>query len=339
MPAPRRTDGVRLAGHDRPVRAPPLPIGLLLAAAGCADDGDPAARCLPARLAVEPAQVEVGGQVTLNAPAAGCDLGYDDGAYYEVYLALLDHADAVDLGDVEVGEDGSFRAVLTVPADAPPGPASLGGARQRLRRVPRRHHRRLRRLRGAPDPAARRLSRPRPSRHGAVGTRRTVRSRRSSGNRSCRPSCEEPSLSGPLRDIGIHTDDRRPCLDLSWARDVPWFRRSRGPTAPLIPVLLPEPLVWQVDALLETGPVVPRATAFPRERPGRIGYVPVEAAPSRREPFRGTVVGGPEGPSPTAHGVASRTRVRPLRGPVQLGFQQRRRVPGCLAVVLAGGAG
>jgi hypothetical protein len=103
-----------------------LPIGLLLAAAGCADDGDPAARCLPARLAVEPAQVEVGGQVTLSAPAAGCDLGYDDGAYYEVYLALLDHADAVDLGDVEVGEDGSFRAVLTVPADAPPGPASLG---------------------------------------------------------------------------------------------------------------------------------------------------------------------------------------------------------------------
>ncbi len=95
----------------------------LLAATGCGHDGEPASRCLPARLTVEPVRVEVGGQVTLAAPAAGCDLGYDDGASYEVTLA--GRGVSVDLGDVDVAEDGSFRAVLTVPADVPPGPAGL----------------------------------------------------------------------------------------------------------------------------------------------------------------------------------------------------------------------
>ncbi len=101
----------------------PLLVAALLVTAGCATGDEPASRCLPARLAVQPAEVAVGGEVTLGAPAAGCDLGYDDGVSYGV--GLVGQGWSVDLGEVEVAGDGSFRAVLTVPADAPPGPGTL----------------------------------------------------------------------------------------------------------------------------------------------------------------------------------------------------------------------
>jgi Arc/MetJ-type ribon-helix-helix transcriptional regulator len=48
---------------------------------------------------------------------------------------------------------------------------------------------------------------------------------------------------------------------------MPWFRRSRSPKAPLIPVVLPEPLASQVDALLERGERV-EAVRLVRERTG-----------------------------------------------------------------------
>ncbi len=101
----------------------PWLVATLLVTAGCALGEEPASRCLPARLAVQPAQVAVGSEVTLSAPAAGCDLGYDDGVSYEV--GLVGQGWSVDLGEVEVAGDGSFRAVLPVPADVPPGPGTL----------------------------------------------------------------------------------------------------------------------------------------------------------------------------------------------------------------------
>ena len=48
---------------------------------------------------------------------------------------------------------------------------------------------------------------------------------------------------------------------------MPWFRRSRGPEAPLIPVVLPEPLASQVDGLLERGERV-EAVRLVREQTG-----------------------------------------------------------------------
>ncbi len=110
----------------RATTGPPVALitAVLLAATGCGHHAEPASGCLPARLSVTPAEVEAGGEVTLSAPAAGCDLGYDEGPRYEV--GLTGEAGAgFDLGEVEVAEDGSFRTVLTVPADAPPGPSTL----------------------------------------------------------------------------------------------------------------------------------------------------------------------------------------------------------------------
>ncbi len=66
----------------------------------------------------------VGGEVTLSAPAAGCDLGYDDGTSYQITLGGRDRSS--DLGDVGVAADGSFRVTLRIPPEAPPGPAGLG---------------------------------------------------------------------------------------------------------------------------------------------------------------------------------------------------------------------
>jgi len=86
--------------------------------------------CLPSRLAVVPATVRVGGKVVLSAAAFTCSAKYEPGKTYTVTLGLVGRSEPKALGSVPVNEDGSFKATLSIPADASPGLAylSVGGS-------------------------------------------------------------------------------------------------------------------------------------------------------------------------------------------------------------------
>jgi hypothetical protein len=95
--------------------------GTLLGLAACGSAirfGDP---CLPARLAVSPAEVAAGGTVTVSSPAAGCDLGYGEGHTYTI--VLNSRGKSSPPVTAEVARDGSFSADVTVPGDFAAGAA------------------------------------------------------------------------------------------------------------------------------------------------------------------------------------------------------------------------
>ena len=84
-----------------------------------------AERCLPEPLSVDPAQVVVGGSVTVSSPAFSCGTRYPEGKHYALSLSPGGGTGPVELGSYPVERDGSFRATVTVPASAPPGEADL----------------------------------------------------------------------------------------------------------------------------------------------------------------------------------------------------------------------
>jgi hypothetical protein len=62
-----------------------------------------------------------------------------------------------------------------------------------------------------------------------------------------------------------------------------WFRRSRAPKRPLVPVLLPEPLGTEVDELLRRDEQI-KAIRLVRERTGLDLKAAYAAVMNRREP-------------------------------------------------------
>lgn len=74
---------------------------------------------------VNPTEVEVGQDVTLTSVGFACDGRYDSGANYEVVLGSVGRSETIELGEVDVAEDGSFSASLNIPDSAPVGPAFL----------------------------------------------------------------------------------------------------------------------------------------------------------------------------------------------------------------------
>jgi hypothetical protein len=101
----------------------------LLTAAGLAacrgvqlGDGN---QCLPSPMTASPSQIVVGGTVTVSSPSFACRASYPAGKQYRLLLAEVGRAAPWSLGRVPVGRDGSFRASLVIPTDAPPGEASI----------------------------------------------------------------------------------------------------------------------------------------------------------------------------------------------------------------------
>jgi hypothetical protein len=72
-----------------------------------------------------PSRVAVGGAVTVSSPSFACPASYPAGKEYRLLLALVGGGAPMSLGRVPVGRDGSFRASLVIPTDAPPGEAFI----------------------------------------------------------------------------------------------------------------------------------------------------------------------------------------------------------------------
>jgi hypothetical protein len=95
-----------------------------LAAWGVVRLGD-GTQCLPSRMSASPSRIVVGGAVTVSSPAFACGASYPVGKQYRLQLELVGRAAPKSLGLVPVGRDGSFRASLVLPKDAPPGEAFI----------------------------------------------------------------------------------------------------------------------------------------------------------------------------------------------------------------------
>lgn len=103
-------------------------IGVMTAEAGVADlatrldvDLNVPSKCLPSRLRAEPTTVAAGGTVTVTSAPFECGARYEPGKLYALELLSLGRANPLELGSFPVDDDGSFRAVVCVPADASPG--------------------------------------------------------------------------------------------------------------------------------------------------------------------------------------------------------------------------
>lgn len=95
-----------------------------LAACGAGQLGD-GRQCLPSPMTAAPARVAVGGTVTVSSSPFACPASYPAGKQYRLVLAMVGRAAPRPLGRVPVARDGSFRASFVIPADAPPGEASI----------------------------------------------------------------------------------------------------------------------------------------------------------------------------------------------------------------------
>lgn len=75
-------------------------------------------------MSADPDVVHPGESVTIGAPAADCDLGYDSGKVYS--LTLLSERDSSyehQHFETDVSTDGSFTVEIAVPESFPAGPA------------------------------------------------------------------------------------------------------------------------------------------------------------------------------------------------------------------------
>jgi hypothetical protein len=79
-------------------------------------------------MTASPRRVAVGERVTVSSPAFRCAARYPAGTRYRLSLLLAGRGAPEPLGTVPVARNGSFRATVTVPADAPPGAAAIAVA-------------------------------------------------------------------------------------------------------------------------------------------------------------------------------------------------------------------
>lgn len=92
---------------------------LLLPACG---EGIGRGACFPERLRVVPPTVLAGGTVELSAPPADCSIGGRDGVGYRIRFMAF-RGTPVEIASVTPDAFGAFSIEVTVPDDAPPGPA------------------------------------------------------------------------------------------------------------------------------------------------------------------------------------------------------------------------
>jgi len=82
-------------------------------------------RCLPSRLHVHPERVRAGGQLRVSSAPFACDASYPPGTSYRLILAQVGRAAPLPVAVVPVNGDGSFSAVVRIPASASPGESYL----------------------------------------------------------------------------------------------------------------------------------------------------------------------------------------------------------------------
>jgi hypothetical protein len=98
---------------------------LLVAGLSGCGDGVSGGDCFPELPTVEPAAVTAGAQLTISSTGFTCDARYDDERQYSLQMGFEGRAEPVDLEDVDVTTDGSFRVTLTVPSTASPGGSAV----------------------------------------------------------------------------------------------------------------------------------------------------------------------------------------------------------------------
>ena len=90
-----------------------------------ASGGTEGSLCLPSRLHVRPERVRAGGQLRVSSAPFACDASYPPGTSYRLILAQVGRAAPLPVAVVPVNGDGSFSAVVRIPASAPPGESYL----------------------------------------------------------------------------------------------------------------------------------------------------------------------------------------------------------------------
>jgi hypothetical protein len=81
--------------------------------------------CFPGRPHAAPTDVRPGEDVVVTATGFTCARRFHAGAFYGLELVPQHGEDSFPLGDHGVERDGSFHARVTIPDDAPAGPATL----------------------------------------------------------------------------------------------------------------------------------------------------------------------------------------------------------------------
>jgi len=100
-------------------------LAAAVGAGGCATAGPGTASCLPSPLQLSSKQIRAGSEVTVSSRPFACHASYPAGKTYRLMLLLVGRARPVNLGTVPVHRDGSFRAAVRMPPEAPPGEAAV----------------------------------------------------------------------------------------------------------------------------------------------------------------------------------------------------------------------
>jgi hypothetical protein len=101
-------------------------LGVAFGSPACSTSTLPAAApCLPEPLQVNPAEIVAGSSVTVSSAPFKCHGSYHPGATYQLTLGLIGRSAPIDLGSYPVNTDGSFRALVKIPATASPGDAGI----------------------------------------------------------------------------------------------------------------------------------------------------------------------------------------------------------------------
>ncbi len=96
-----------------------------MALSACSSSVPGTSPCLPEPLQIHPDKVVVASAVTVSSAPFNCQGTYPAGKVYQLTLSFVGRSAPIDLGSFPVNADGSFRAIVPIPANASPGEAYI----------------------------------------------------------------------------------------------------------------------------------------------------------------------------------------------------------------------